>query len=279
MTGSSGTPPPPCCSASRRRPGRPLHLLHTQTAGRRRPAPPREGGGPGRLRRAQPVGRSSSATTGRTSSGWAPTRCRYYVPETNTEPLWAALRDGTIDLISTDHAPHTREEKEPGWTDGWKAHTGTPSTQFYVPLFLDAACRGRISPGAGRRAHRDRAGPPLRARAEGPARGRLRRRHRHRRPRRRAGDPRRDRPQQDRLHAVRRQARPRRHRHDAGPRPRRLRATAPSSGEPGWGRQARPAPHLHRREPSTQPKELVHRWPRASVCSCRTSARRPTRTS
>ncbi|MDH5244220.1 MAG: dihydroorotase family protein, partial [Chloroflexota bacterium] len=55
------------------------------------------------------------------------------------------LRDGTIDLISTDHAPHTREEKEPGWTDGWKAHTGTPSTQFYVPLFLDAAVRGLIS--------------------------------------------------------------------------------------------------------------------------------------
>jgi dihydroorotase len=69
----------------------------------------------------------------------------YYVPEKNTEPLWAALADGTIDLISTDHAPHTREEKEPGWTDGWKAHTGTPSTQFYVPLFLDAAVRGRIS--------------------------------------------------------------------------------------------------------------------------------------
>ncbi|MDO8483893.1 MAG: dihydroorotase family protein, partial [Candidatus Limnocylindrales bacterium] len=43
-----------------------------------------------------------------------------------------------------DHAPHTREEKEPGWTDGWKAHTGTPSTQFYVPLFLDAAHQGLI---------------------------------------------------------------------------------------------------------------------------------------
>jgi dihydroorotase-like cyclic amidohydrolase len=69
----------------------------------------------------------------------------YYVPEKNTDPLWAALADGTIDLIATDHAPHTREEKEPGWTDGWKAHTGTPSTQFYVPLFLDAALRGRLS--------------------------------------------------------------------------------------------------------------------------------------
>ncbi|HVL52913.1 MAG TPA: dihydroorotase family protein, partial [Vitreimonas sp.] len=69
----------------------------------------------------------------------------YYVPEINTEPLWEALRDGTIDLVSTDHAPHLREEKEPGWTDGWKAHTGTPSTQFYVPMFLDAAARGLVS--------------------------------------------------------------------------------------------------------------------------------------
>jgi dihydroorotase len=69
----------------------------------------------------------------------------YWVPERHVEPLWAGLRDGTIDLVSTDHGPHTREEKEPGWTDGWKAHTGTPSAQFYVPLFLDAAVRGLIS--------------------------------------------------------------------------------------------------------------------------------------
>jgi len=69
----------------------------------------------------------------------------YWVPEHNVEPLWEALNDGTIDLVSTDHAPHTREEKEPGWSDGWKAQTGTPSTQFYVPLLLDAASKGRIS--------------------------------------------------------------------------------------------------------------------------------------
>jgi dihydroorotase len=68
----------------------------------------------------------------------------YWVPEINVEPLWEALRNGTIDLISTDHAPHTRDEKEPGWADGWRAHTGTPSVQFYLPLLLDAASRGLI---------------------------------------------------------------------------------------------------------------------------------------
>jgi dihydroorotase len=122
----------------------PLHLLHTQTAGV-----------VDQLRAAKSRGQRVTAEL----NPWAvflgndwPTIERlgsyalsYYVPEKNTEPLWEALRDGTIDLVSTDHAPHTREEKEPGWTDGWKAHTGTPSTQFYLPMLLDAAAGGRVS--------------------------------------------------------------------------------------------------------------------------------------
>ncbi len=69
----------------------------------------------------------------------------YYVPEKNTPALWEGLNDGTIDIVATDHAPHTREEKEIGWTDGWKAHTGTPSAQHYLSLLLDAADKGMIS--------------------------------------------------------------------------------------------------------------------------------------
>lgn len=69
----------------------------------------------------------------------------YYVPEKNTPHLWEALADGTIDMVATDHAPHTREEKEIGWTDGWKAHTGTPSAQHYLSLMLDAADKGLLS--------------------------------------------------------------------------------------------------------------------------------------
>jgi dihydroorotase (multifunctional complex type) len=68
----------------------------------------------------------------------------YWVPEKNVPSLWEGLNDGTIDIIATDHAPHTREEKEIGWKDGWKAHTGTPSTQFYVSMFLTAALEGKI---------------------------------------------------------------------------------------------------------------------------------------
>jgi dihydroorotase len=69
----------------------------------------------------------------------------YYVPEKNTPVLWEALNDGTIDIFASDHAPHTREEKELGWTDGWKAHTGTPSTQYYMRFLVDAAAKGNIS--------------------------------------------------------------------------------------------------------------------------------------
>lgn len=124
--------------------GTPLHLLHTQTRGVVE-----------QLRAAKAAGQRVTAELNPWAvflgNDWATIdrlgsyALSYYVPEHNTEPLWEALRDGTIDIVSTDHGPHTREEKEPGWTDGWKAHTGTPSAQFYVPLFLDAAVRGVIS--------------------------------------------------------------------------------------------------------------------------------------
>ena len=47
--------------------------------------------------------------------------------------------------MATDHAPHLKEEKEPGWTDGWKAHTGTPSEQFYLSLLLTDVAAGKLS--------------------------------------------------------------------------------------------------------------------------------------
>jgi dihydroorotase len=121
-----------------------LHLLHTQTEGVVE-----------QLRRAKDRGQAVTAELNPWAlflgNDWATIErlgsyaLSYWVPERHVEPLWAALRDGTIDIVSTDHGPHTREEKEPGWTDGWKAHTGTPSAQFYVPLFLDAAVRGVIA--------------------------------------------------------------------------------------------------------------------------------------
>jgi dihydroorotase len=69
----------------------------------------------------------------------------YYVPPHHSEAVYAGFRDGTVDIMATDHAPHLKEEKEPGWTDGWKAHTGTPSEQFYLSLLLTDVAAGKLS--------------------------------------------------------------------------------------------------------------------------------------
>lgn len=65
-------------------------------------------------------------------------------PDT-TEMLWEAIRDGSIDVIGSDHAPHLREEKEIGWTNMFVAANGTPKIQETLPLFLDQVRSGRLS--------------------------------------------------------------------------------------------------------------------------------------
>lgn len=69
----------------------------------------------------------------------------YWVPDEGRAAVWEGMRDGTIDIASSDHAPHTREEKDIGWKEMWSAHTGTPGIQYYYPLLLDAAVRGELS--------------------------------------------------------------------------------------------------------------------------------------
>ena len=61
----------------------------------------------------------------------------------NREPLWAALTDGTIDLIATDHAPHTPEEKTRN--DIWAVDCGFPGVETQMPLMLTEVNRGRMS--------------------------------------------------------------------------------------------------------------------------------------
>jgi dihydroorotase len=61
----------------------------------------------------------------------------------NQEPLWAALADGTIDLIATDHAPHAREEKTKN--DIWSVDCGFPGVETQMPLMLTAVQAGRMT--------------------------------------------------------------------------------------------------------------------------------------
>jgi len=69
----------------------------------------------------------------------------YYVAPHHSQALRDAILAGTVDIVATDHAPHLKEEKEPGWTDGWKAHTGTPSAQHYLSLLLNDIHEGQMT--------------------------------------------------------------------------------------------------------------------------------------
>jgi dihydroorotase len=121
-----------------------LHLLHTQT---RRVVE--------MLRAAKAAGRTVSSEVNPwcfwLDNDWANIErlgsyaLSYYVAPHHSDAVYAAFRDGTVDIMATDHAPHLRAEKEPGWTDGWKAHTGTPSTQYYLSLLLTDVAAGKLS--------------------------------------------------------------------------------------------------------------------------------------
>jgi len=60
----------------------------------------------------------------------------------NREALWKALLDDRLDVIATDHAPHTWDEKQPPYE---KAHSGLPLVQHSLPLMLDYHLQGKIS--------------------------------------------------------------------------------------------------------------------------------------
>ena len=62
--------------------------------------------------------------------------------ETHREALWAAVRGGLIDVIGSDHAPHTREEKEREYPN---TPAGMPGVQTLVTILLDHVNAGRLS--------------------------------------------------------------------------------------------------------------------------------------
>ena len=57
------------------------------------------------------------------------------------EFLWKALLDGTVDVIGSDHAPHTLEEKAKPYPN---SPSGVPGVQTLVPLMLDQVHQGKL---------------------------------------------------------------------------------------------------------------------------------------
>jgi dihydroorotase len=60
--------------------------------------------------------------------------------ESDTQFLWEALLDGTIDTIGTDHAPHTLQEKNKK-----NPPFGVPGLETMLPLLLDSVNKGKIT--------------------------------------------------------------------------------------------------------------------------------------
>jgi len=60
----------------------------------------------------------------------------------NRDALWEALLDDRLDVIATDHAPHTKDEKF-GTYD--QSHAGLPLVQHSLQLMLQYHLQGKIS--------------------------------------------------------------------------------------------------------------------------------------
>ncbi|MGC9210689.1 MAG: dihydroorotase [Nitrososphaeria archaeon] len=60
--------------------------------------------------------------------------------------LWEALEKGYVEIVTTDHAPGTKEEKNVGYSDPWKAWGGVPGVATMFPvLFTYGYIKGLIS--------------------------------------------------------------------------------------------------------------------------------------
>lgn len=60
----------------------------------------------------------------------------------HADALWAGLHQGVVDVLGSDHAPHTIEEKEKPYPESPSGMTGV---QTLVPIMLDHVNQGRLS--------------------------------------------------------------------------------------------------------------------------------------
>jgi dihydroorotase len=58
------------------------------------------------------------------------------------DAAWAAIREGIVDTVGSDHAPHSRAAKEKPWPETAAGLTGI---QTLVPIMLDHVNQGRLS--------------------------------------------------------------------------------------------------------------------------------------
>lgn len=62
--------------------------------------------------------------------------------EANRDGIWWGVHQGVVDVLGSDHAPHTLEEKAEPYP---KSHSGMPGVQTLVPVMLDHVNAGRLT--------------------------------------------------------------------------------------------------------------------------------------
>lgn len=60
----------------------------------------------------------------------------------DNDAVWRGLLDGTLEVVATDHAPHTLEEKRQPYP---KSPSGLPAVENYLALLLNEVNRGRCT--------------------------------------------------------------------------------------------------------------------------------------
>lgn len=61
--------------------------------------------------------------------------------ERHRAALWQGIANGTVDVVGSDHAPHTREEKAKPYP---VSPSGMPGVQTLLPVLLDHVAAGRL---------------------------------------------------------------------------------------------------------------------------------------
>ena len=65
--------------------------------------------------------------------------------ESQRKKMWEYLVNGDIDIVGSDHAPYTKEEKEKGTGDIFLPPAGFPGLSTRLPLMFTAVKQGRIT--------------------------------------------------------------------------------------------------------------------------------------
>jgi len=62
--------------------------------------------------------------------------------KSHQDKIWAGVANGVADILGSDHAPHTRDEKEHDYPE---SHSGMTGVQTLVPTMLNHVNEGRLS--------------------------------------------------------------------------------------------------------------------------------------